>query len=149
LPGLPVAEASVPLDTGLDSAIAIPFDQTTANVGLAIANSIGDAPYQNTPGGAANVTFSFYDQSGSNFYNSSMQLAFGQHTAFVLANQFPQIAGKTGILLMSALDTSGNFFGIKTVGLRVNLAGTTYTTITPIVPCDGGLDTAQYYVCNN
>jgi hypothetical protein len=149
LPGLPVAEASVPLDSGFDSVIAIPFDSTTANVGLAIANSLGDAPYQGTPNGTATVKFAFYDQSGNNFYSTSMPLASGQHTAFILATQFPQIAGQTGIMIMQATDASGNYFAIKTLGLRVNLAGTTYTTITPIVPCNGGVDNAGYYVCGN
>ena len=52
-------------------------------------------------------------------------------------------------MIMQALDASGNYFAIKTLGLRVNLAGTTYTTITPIVPCMGGTDSANYYVCGN
>lgn len=149
LPGLPVAEASVPLDTGFDSIIALPFDQTTANVGLAIANSLGDSQYQSTPNGAATIHFTFYDQSGNNFYTTTMPLSSGQHTAFILATQFPQIAGKTGVMIMQALDASGNYFAIKALGLRVNLAGTTYTTITPIVPCNGGFDQAGYYVCGN
>lgn len=149
LPGLPVAEASVPLDTGFDSIIALPFDQTTSNVGLAIANSVRDAPNQSTPNGTATVKFNFFDQSGNNFSTSTMQLTSGQHTAFILATQFPQIAGKSGIMIMQATDQNGNHFIIKTLGLRVNLAGTTYTTITPIVPCNGGFDSVGYYVCGN
>lgn len=145
----PLAEASVPLDTGFNSIIALPFDQTTANVGLAIVNSTYDAPYQATPNGVATVKFNFFDESGNNTFSTSMTLNTGQHMAFILATQFPQIAGKTGILVMQATDQNGIGFGINVVGLRVNLAGTTYTTITPIVPCHGGFDSAQYFVCTN
>ncbi len=145
--GSQVLEASCPLDTGTDSIIAIPFDSTTANTGLAIANSFGDNPYQyNGKGDTATLAIAFYDQSGNNFYSTSLQLASGQHTAFVLSSQFPQTIGKTGVMVITALDqsatgisTCGNGgcpYIVKALGLRVNLAGTTYTSVTPIIPCN-------------
>ena len=145
--GSQVLEASCPLDTGIDSIIAIPFDSTTANTGLAIANSLGDNAYQYIgKGDTASLAIAFYDQSGNNFYSTSMQLATGQHTAFVLASQFPQTVGKTGIMVITALDqsatavstcgTGGCPYYVKALGLRVNLAGTTYTSVTPIIPCN-------------
>jgi hypothetical protein len=139
-----VLEASCPLDTGYDSLIAFPFDSTTANAGVAMANSFGDQGSE-----TANVAITFYDQSGNNFYSTSMQLAFGQHTAFVLSTQFPQVAGHTGTMVIQALDSTGTYYPIKTLGLRVNLAGSTYTSITPVVPCNGGYDSSGYYLCGN
>lgn len=132
----PLAEASCPLDTGLDYIIAIPFDQTTATTGLAIANSIGDGIYQSGGGKTANLAFSFYDGIGNLFFSTSMQLPFGQHTAFNLPVQFPQTANMTGMMVIVSTDPTGNPYAVKTLGLRANLAGTTFTSITPIIPCD-------------
>lgn len=44
LPGNPLADASIPLDTGSDTLFAIPFDHTTAVTGVALTNT-----YQSTP----------------------------------------------------------------------------------------------------
>ena len=113
--GTQTLEASCPLDTGIDNIIAIPFDSTTANTGLAIANSVGDNLYQYTrQGDTATLAIAFYDQSGNNFYSTSMQLPGGQHTAFVLSSQFPQVAGKTGMMVITALDQSAA--GVSTCG---------------------------------
>jgi len=131
-----VLEASCPLDTGADSIIAFPFDATRSVTGVAIANSEGDKDYQIDGAQTANLSFSFYDQNGNNFYNTSMPLAFGQHTSFLINNQFPQTVGETGTMVISSTDSSGNPYYIKTLGLRVNNAGTTYTSVTPVVPCN-------------
>ena len=128
-------ETTTPLDTGAASVFAIPFDSTTSNTGVAITNSVGDNAIQFAAAQAANLTFKFFDQSGVNFYTSTMQLANGQHTAFLLASQFPQIAGQTGVMVIGAADASKNPYYIKALGLRLNLAGTTYTSIAPLVPC--------------
>ena len=129
-------ETTTPLDTGAAYSFAIPFDSTTSNTGIAIANSLGDNAIQYAGAQAASLTFKFFDQSGVNFYTSSMQLANGQHTAFLLASQFPQLAGQTGIMVVSSADASKNPYYIKALGLRLNLAGTTYTSIAPLVPCN-------------
>ena len=131
-----VLEASCPLDTGTDYMIAFPFDSTTSVTGVALANSPGDKDYQIDGAQTANLAISFYNQNGTNFYSTTMQLAFGQHTAFLLTNQFPQSIGQTGMVVISATDSSGNPYIIKTLGLRVNNAGTTYTSVTPVIPCN-------------
>ena len=134
---LPLAEASCPLDTGLASIIGIPFDQTTASYGVALVNSPGDDPYQAAGGKATNLAISFYDQTGNQIGTTqAMQLAHGQHTAFMLDNQFPPTAGKTGVMVITSTDTSGNAYAIKVLGLRANLAGTTFTSVAPLIPCN-------------
>ncbi len=145
----PLAEASCPLDTGFDYIIGIPFDSTTAAVGLALANSIGDGLYQEDGPQTANLAIAFYDQSGNNFYSTTYTLPYGQHTAFMLNNQFPQVSGMTGTMVIVSRDPTGNPYAVKTLGLRANNAGTTFTSITPLVPCNGGYDSAGYYVCGN
>jgi hypothetical protein len=149
--GLPLStqvnEASVSLDTGFDHIFAIPFDQTTSNVGVAIANSVGDAFVQPAHiGETASLKFSFFDQTGSNFFNGQMTLGAGQHTAFVLATQFQQVQGKTGVMVVQATNPSGQNYYVKEVGFRVNLAGTTYTSITPVIPCNLSISTG---LCTN
>lgn len=160
--GLPLAnlvEASCPLDTGLDSIIAFPFDQTTASYGVALANSKGDEPYQYEGAQTANLAISFYDQNGNNFYSTTMQLAYGAHTSFMLNTQFPQTAGHTGMMVISSQDTSaaavsacgasGCPYWIKTLGLRANLTNTTLTSVTPIVPCYPQQDQEGNVFCTN
>jgi hypothetical protein len=137
-------EASCPLDTGLDYTIAFPFDATTAVTGLAIANSYGDSAYQTAGGETANLAIAFYDQSGNNFYSTTLQLPYGQHTAFMLST-YPQTANKTGMMVISSTDPFGNPYAVKTLGLRVNSANTTFTSITPVIPCEY----SSYYGCTN
>lgn len=142
----PLAEASCPMDTGLDYIIGIPFDQTTASYGVALANSFGDQQYQVIGGDTANLSIAFLDQNGFNFFSTTMQLPFLQHTAFMLDAQFPQTAGTTGTMVITSLDpsaaavsacgTGGCPYYIKALGLRANSAGTTFTSVTPLIPCN-------------
>jgi hypothetical protein len=142
----PIAEASVPVDTGFDYIIGIPFDQTTASYGVALANSFGDGQYQSAGGQTANLSISFLDQTGSTFFSTTMQIPYLQHTAFMLDSQFPQTAGRTGTMIIRSIDNStaaisacgsaGCPYAIKALALRANAAGTTFTTITPLIPCN-------------
>jgi hypothetical protein len=146
LANLPLAEASCPMDTGFDYIIGIPFDQTTASYGVALANSFGDGQYQSAGGNTANLSIAFYDQNGVNFYSTNMQLPYLQHTAFMLNNQFPQTAGKMGTMVITSMDTSagavsvcgtgGCPYAVKALGLRANAAGTTFTSVSPLIPCN-------------
>jgi hypothetical protein len=113
---------------------------------VALANSFGDGQYQYVGGDPANLAIAFYDQSGNNFYSTTMQLPYGQHTSFMLNSQFPQTAGKTGTMVITSTDTSTNAvtacgstgcpYAIKALGLRANNAGTTFTSVTPLIPCN-------------
>lgn len=139
LSNLPViAEASCPMDTGLDSIVAVPFDQTTAVTGIAIANSFGDAAFQTGGIGVANIAVAIYDQTGATILTDTIQMNPGTHTAFLLASRYQQTSGKQGVMVLTATDNSPshNPYVIKTIALRVNLAGTAFTSIIPIVPCN-------------
>jgi len=139
-----VASASCPLDTGEDYIVAIPFDEsgdaTSAQTGLAIANSLYDAEYQpNGVGETAYVQVSIRDQNGNQIPIPAGQvdtiiLPFGQHTAFMLDQQYPQIKGQKGTVVFTGTDSSGYGYAIKVLGLRAT--ATTYTSITPIIPCN-------------
>ena len=130
LPGNPVADASVPLDTGFDSVFALPFDHTSAVTGVAIANT-----YQHTP---LSIKITVYDLNGSAILNDNIQLPGFGHTAFLLTDKYPQLANRQGLVVFTpiASDQQKNPNGyVNALGLRANLAQTSLSTVTPIVPC--------------
>ena len=142
------AQASCPLDTGFDYIFAIPFDQTTdqtaAETGVALANSFGDAPYQTDGGDTVTLTVVFYNQAGNAVTLPSITLPLGQHTAFMLNQQFPQIVGQEGMVVFTGTDSKGNAYAFKVLGLHAT--GSTYTSITPIVPCN---ESSTSQMCTN
>ena len=66
----------------------------------------------------------------------------------MLDSQFPQTAGRTGTMVITSIDNSpaavsacgsgGCPYAIKALALRANAAGTTFTTVTPLIPCNSG-----------
>ena len=158
LPGAPTAQASGPLDTGENFIIVLPFDETgdatSAQTGVAIANSPFDAKYE--PGGAAEtalVNVTFFDQNGnaiptpSGVVNTKI-LAPGAHTSFMLDQAFPQVIGQKGTAVFTALDATGRNYIVKILGLRATPS--TFTSITPIIPCiPETYSNGTYYGCGN
>jgi hypothetical protein len=150
-------QASCPLDTGENFVIDLPFDETgdTASslTGVAIVNSPGDAPFE--PTGVSeqtNVNLTFFDQNGSPIPVSEVPaiiLAPGQHTSFVLDQSFPELIGRQGTVVFTALgDTSGKNYIVKVLGLR--FTPTTFTSITPIIPCiPETYSNGTYFGCGN
>lgn len=127
----PVADAQVPLDTGFDTIFELPFDYTTAAMGVAIANA--DSNNQMT------VNVKAYDLSGNpiTLATTSLVLPGLGHTAFMLTSKFPELNGKRGTVIFSGTPTADNQNGyINVLGLRANLPGTSLSTVTPIVPCN-------------
>lgn len=127
----PIADAQVPLDTGFDTIFELPFDYTTAAMGVAIANA--DSANQMT------VNVKAYDLSGTPIplQTTSLTLPSLGHTAFMLTAKFPELNGKQGTIVFSGTPTSDNQSGyINVLGLRANLPGTSLSTVTPIVPCN-------------
>lgn len=158
LAGAPTAQASGPLDTGENYVIILPFDETggptSAQTGVAIANSPFDAKYE--PLGTSEtalVNVAFFDQNGNpiptppGVVNTKI-LPPGAHTSFMLDQAFPQVIGQKGTAVFTALDTAGNNYIVKVLGLRATKS--TFTSITPIIPCIPELYTnGTYYGCGN
>lgn len=132
LPGNPVADAQVPLDTGFDTIFELPFDYTVAATGVALANAD-----QTTP---LTVNVKAYDLSGNPIAlaTSSFQLPGQGHTSFMLTDKFPELNGKQGTVVFtgSSTDTNNPNGYMNVLGLRANLANTSLSTVTPIVPCN-------------
>jgi hypothetical protein len=153
LPSGTFAQASCPLDTGFDYIFAIPFDQsgdaTAAETGLALANSFGDQIYQTNGGETVTVAATFYNQNGTPVTLPPITLALGQHTSFMLDQQYSQTKLQKGMVVFQATDSTGNPYGIKVLGLRAT--GSTLTSITPIIPCNFQVNstTGQLANCGN
>jgi len=135
LPGIGFTQASCPLDTGLDTIIELPFDQTgDAVTGVALVNSFADQIYQTNGGGTAILAVTFFDQSGNALALPPLTLKLGQHTAFLLRDQYPQTKNQKGVVRFVGADSSGRPYVFKALGVRAT--ATTYTSITPIIPCN-------------
>ena len=120
----------MPLDTRVDSVFALPFDHTTAVTGVALANT-----YQHTP---LSIRITVYDLNGNVILTDGIQLPGLGHTAFLLTNKYPQFARQQGLVVFTptATDQQMNPNGyMNGLGLRANLAQTSLSTVTPIVPC--------------
>jgi hypothetical protein len=157
LPGVATAQASGPLDTGENYIIVLPFDETggstSAQTGVAIVNSPFDAPYE--PSGiseTALVNVTFFDQNGNaiptpaGVVNTKI-LAPGAHTSFMLDQSFPQVIGQKGTAVFTALNPAGKNYIVKVLGLRAT--PTTFTSITPVIPCIPYIVSGSYYGCSN
>lgn len=153
LPSGTFAQANVPLDTGLDTIIEVPFDDsgdaTSAVTGIALVNSFFDAPYQIvTGGGTATVATAFFGQNGPVFM-APITLKLGEHMSFLLDQKFPQLKGQKGVVRFKGTDAAGLPYAIKVLGVRAT--ATTYTSIAPIVPCNAKVNpqTSQFEGCTN
>jgi hypothetical protein len=118
-------DATVPLETRNAAAYLLSFDNTNGlATGVALANISADA---------AIVPVLMRDDSGAQIGSASLSLAGKGHTAFVLADQFPNLANRSGTV---EFDTpSGG--RISVLGLRFP-PGQQFTTIPVIASTDAG-----------
>jgi hypothetical protein len=152
------AQASCPLDTGQDYIFILPFDETgdaaSAQTGVALANSVADGAAQtNGPGQTAYVNVSVYDNNGNLLPVPAGEvpveiLPYGGHESFLLDQKYPQVIGTKGTVVFTGGDAGSNPYIIKVLGLRAT--NNTYTSITPIVPCNPQVySNGQYAGCSN
>jgi len=117
LPGIPAFEAVVPF-SGTDDNQIMPFDATGGFVtGVAVANTSSFS--------SLTVFFTFRDEGGIQTHLDSLTLQPGNHTAFLLSTQFPEVANLKGTVEFSTPD-----FGLSILGLRFNPDGA-FTTVFP------------------
>ena len=132
LPGGTISEAVVPLSISGSavcivpfpfvpgsSVILVPFDNTTGQyvTSLALAN---------TTNASLSVPIEFDDQSNTSLVTDTLNLTAMQHTAFVTPQTYPKLAGKKGILRISASTAT-----LTVLGLLSN-ATNAITTIIPV-----------------
>jgi hypothetical protein len=116
-PGGPAYEASLPLDTGVNSQFALPFDHISAATGVALVN-----PSQSAP---VSISVTFLDQNGATTLTDTIQMQPLTHTAFTLADRYPQTANTRGIVIIKASGLA------NVLGLRFR--GPAFTSITPLI----------------
>lgn len=106
----PVSEGTVPLQSQVESAITIPYDNTGGfATGVALANLSTSF---------ASLTATSWDDNGNQLGTQKIPVAASGHISFVVPNQFPETAGTGGVLIFKS---SG---GISGLGLRFSPFGT-------------------------
>jgi hypothetical protein len=130
--GRPDFEASVSLVKFNQFDFILPFDNTAGFFnGLALANSAESTSSIKT--GTSDVFLTFRDESGKVILLTGLALPPGNHIAFLLADQYPAVAGLRGTVEVqlnnAATGTNGALFAL---GLRFDPAGA-FTSIQPML----------------
>jgi hypothetical protein len=113
------AEATLPIDTGINKRFALSFDQTTgAANGLALANP---SPFE-----TLTVFFTIKDQGGNQYVLDSFTMAPYAHRSFVIGTKYPATLGQRGTVEVS---TTG--FQMSVLALR--FSGASITSVLPFV----------------
>lgn len=132
--GRPDFEASVPLIKFNQFHFVLPFDHTAGFfTGIALANPAGST--SSIRSGTGEVFMTFRDENGSVLLLTGVALPPGTHTAFLLANSYPVLAGKKGTVeftLQLSDPNSLNQGSVFATGLRFDPAGA-FTSIQPIL----------------
>jgi hypothetical protein len=101
-------EATVPLESWIDSQEILAFDNSNGNVmGVALVNP---SSYS-----VAHVTVVFYDGNGAEIGRDSFSMDANAHVSYVVTEKWPFLAGRVGT---ANITTDGN--GIAVLGLRFN-----------------------------
>jgi hypothetical protein len=117
IPGRPQYEASLPITTYVNARrYALPFDQVTSTTGVALVNPVS---FTSIP-----VSVTLRDTQGNQIGTDTFNLNPLQHMAFALANRYPQIAGKRGVVEFS---TSAISLGV----LVIRFGTESFTSILP------------------
>jgi hypothetical protein len=118
VPGRPDFEASMPLIVYVEgNDYVLPFDHITASTGVAIVNPLSFT--------TITVSVTFRDEQGNQFFADSFTLTPLAHTAFSLAQRYPQSQGRRGVVEL--ITTSST---MSVLGLRFGAAA--FTSILPI-----------------
>ena len=124
-------EAAVQLQRRSESHFLLPFDHTNGlATGVAFAN-----PAQSTDSvttGSASLVLTFRDEAGNILLSTTVTTAPGNHVAFSLTDQYPDLANKRGtleVVLSNARTlTAGS---VSALGLRFTPLGS-FTSVNPI-----------------
>jgi len=119
-----INEGLVPLSGYDDTRFFMSFDNIEGfATGIALTNP---APNPNL------VTIVAMDLDGNEIVSGQLTVPAGGHFSFVLADSFPELAGRTGTLFVSSNQTM-----LSAVGIRMNVAGGRTFTSIPIMNWEG------------
>lgn len=123
--GRPDFEALVPMSSYEDYIFLLPVDETQGFItALAVCNPSGTFP--------AVVTLEMLDTGGNTVATRTLNLAPGGHTAFPIREQFPEMAGRMGTLVVES-----NTDRLAGLGLRFNTAGGNSFSSVPVMNWSG------------
>jgi len=106
VPGRPDFEASMPIVTYVnDDTYFLPFDNVTSSTGVAIANPLSYT--------GITVYLTFRDEQGNQILIERLELGRLAHTAFSLAERFPQSAGRRGVVEISTSALTMSVLGLR------------------------------------
>jgi len=131
--GRPNFEASVPLVPYSQTDFVLPFDETSGYVtGIALANGAGTDPSAG-PVGTSQVFITIRDETGNVLLLTGLVLQPMNHVAFLLADQYPVVAGKRGTVEFQLNNgTTGVNGTLEALGLRFNPTGP-FTSVQPML----------------
>ena len=136
LPGIPTYEASVPFGPEFEEKAYFPFDHRNGYLS-------GVAFYNNSKRFDAweELLLDFYSESGALLSSRVLYLPSGHHTALSLTQQYPELVGNVGMMVVTINDPPdrGVLQGFAIVGFRFNPDGP-FTTITPMISIDESLE---------
>jgi hypothetical protein len=120
VPGQPDAEAAVPL-TVTGASVVSSFDNTAGYLtGIALVNH---------GFGSVQIYLGFTAEGGESIGSRVVVLNAKNHISFLLADRFPEVAGKRGTLQVTGMTSQNTVEGsISVLGLRFNPRGS-FTTL--------------------
>lgn len=132
LPGVPTYEASAPFSSRFEYKAYFPFDHRNGfHSGVALVNISSSYDY------FERLFLEFHDEDGILMGTANLTLPAGHHTAFSLSKQFPELANRVGMMVISAQAPPDGFLlkGFQILGFRFNPDGP-FTTISPMLSVD-------------
>lgn len=136
LPGIPTYEASVPFGPEFEKKAYFPFDHRNDYLsGVAFYN------HSESFDAWEELLLDFYGEGGALLSSRVLNLPPGHHTALSLTQQYPELAGKVGMMVVAINDppSRGVLSGFAIVGFRFNPDGP-FTTVTPMLSIKESLD---------
>lgn len=130
--GLPTYEASVPFESFGNRKAYLPFDHRNGYTsGIAVVNNSND--HDMTLG------WDFYDEGGLLISSGTLLLGAKNHGAFSLTGEFPELAERVGMMVVSVVESDEETSGFGILGLRFNPDGP-FTTISPMLSLSESLE---------
>jgi len=137
LPDIPTYEASVPFGPEFEDKAYFPFDHR--NGYLSRVAFYNDSQNYDAWG---ELRLDFHGEGGTLLSSRVLNLPPGHHTALSLTQQYPELVGKVGMMVVVINDRPvGGLGGVAIVGFRFNPDGP-FTTITPMLSLRESADPA-------
>lgn len=136
LPEIPTYEASVPFGPEFEKKAYLPFDHRNGHL-----SGVAFYTHSKSYDAWGELRLDFYSEGGTLLSSRVLNLPPGHHTALSLTQQYPELVGRVGMMVVAINDppAEGVLHGFAIVGFRFNPDGP-FTTITPMLSINEFLD---------